>query len=740
MPFLDRAMTNYTCPTRGHNSTIITNAYEGIPQTLILNFIIWCLLLLLFAFLRNRAWDYGRLALVQTEKWTQLFYKSTEEALAVEETSADTSLTSDQGCLWLPNILRINKHRLFERCGPDAANYLSFQRHLIVLMGIISLFSLAVILPVNFQGDIKSEDIYGFGHTTIGNFKSSSNLLWIHVIASICFVPISVLIMRRCSSRIPSVTFISSRTVMVTHISHTHRRVEDIRNYLQVRYPHVNIKEIQMGYKIQNLMKIDKERAHAHEAKMYCINKQRMDLPAQPKGCIICCPWNSVNALQYYMSEEERLTDLVIKEHEKALNNPLGIAFVTVGSAEEAKHMIDTFQPGSVRNWYITKAPSPSDINWENLEISTRNWYIKACSINIILFVVLFFLTTPGIIVNLFLTYTSALDKQLGTLNPIITDFLPVLLILTTSALLPVIVAYSDQWMSYWAKSRQNHATMHKTFILLLFMVLILPSLGLTSLEGLLLSTASNNITIQQECIFLADNGAFFVNYVITSALIGTAMELLRFPELAMYLWRLLLIKSEAEKVSVRKEILSVFPFGVHYTWTLLIFTICTTYSLICPLVTPFGLLYLCLKHVVDKHNIYYVYRPIIMATGEGAQIHASAIKMVRVSFVLLQLALAAFFTLKAGVTESKSLFTYTGAFTTIMVFFYLSPFPSCRRQGSHTAKYQETGEQYIAPVLVSAQNLPDAGENIVITQPDYGSSSINEFGARMPTSGSSVA
>ena len=54
-------------------------------------------------------------------------------------------------------------------------------------------------------------------------------------------------------------------------------------------------------------------------------------------------------------------------------------------------------------------------------------------------------------------------------------------------------------------------------------------------------------------CIFLPDNGAFFVNYVITSAFIGTALELIRFPELFMYALRLALAKSAAERTSVRK-------------------------------------------------------------------------------------------------------------------------------------------------------------------------------------------
>lgn len=42
-------------------------------------------------------------------------------------------------------------------------------------------------------------------------------------------------------------------------------------------------------------------------------------------------------------------------------------------------------------------------------------------------------------------------------------------------------------------------------------------------------------------CVFLPDKGAFFVNYVVTSALIGTSLELIRFPELFMYALRLAL-------------------------------------------------------------------------------------------------------------------------------------------------------------------------------------------------------
>lgn len=57
----------------------------------------------------------------------------------------------------------------------------------------------------------------------------------------------------------------------------------------------------------------------------------------------------------------------------------------------------------------------------------------------------------------------------------------------------------------------------------------------------------------RHRCVFLPDNGAFFVNYVITSSLIGTSMELLRVPALTVYAFRLCVAKSQAERIHVRR-------------------------------------------------------------------------------------------------------------------------------------------------------------------------------------------
>ena len=88
---------------------------------------------------------------------------------------------------------------------------------------------------------------------------------------------------------------------------------------------------------------------------------------------------------------------------------------------------------------------------------------------------------------------------------------------------------------------------------------------------------------------------------MITASLLGCGMELMRFSELLLYTIRLCMARSRAERIYVRKAVLWEYPLGAHYAWVLLVFTMTTVYSLACPLITPFGLLYLLIKHLVSS-------------------------------------------------------------------------------------------------------------------------------------------
>lgn len=99
-----------------------------------------------------------------------------------------------------------------------------------------------------------------------------------------------------------------------------------------------------------------------------------------------------------------------------------------------------------------------------------------------------------------------------------------------------------------------------------------------------------NKRQFRWNCLFPVDNGAFFVIYTLQGAILGNTVELLRIPELCLYVLNNVILRSPAEFETARKKITFEFPFGVSYARFLLIFTITVTYSHACPLIAPCGM------------------------------------------------------------------------------------------------------------------------------------------------------
>lgn len=699
---------------------IITGVYNGIPQTFILNIISWSCLIVLFTVLRRTAWNYGRMALVQRTKsrWTNLFYRGTDgDALVDNPRGAEEPLNIDEGFFtWLPAIFRINREQVLAKCGPDAVHYLSFQRHLITLMFIITLISIGIILPINYQGRNLQPEAGAFAQTTLSNLTGSSYWLWVHTLFSIAFLPLSVLIMRRCTGRKPVPTSLTG-TIMITNIPKADRSEATIRLYFVNNFPNIQIMDLRLAYNINKLTEIQEKRDMVTQARLYSDNYFRKTGKRITVKTSICGP--EVDAIDYYTAEEKTLTDEAMRCRAMVVNDPLGVAFLTLPSYQLAEHVINQF--GLYRGWILSHATNPSDIIWENLSIQPGVWYVKAIVVNFFLFLVLFFLTTPAIIVNLFNTLVAK-PESLSRVAGVLFEFLPTLLLWTMAAVMPAIVAFSDKFLSHWTKSQQNYSIMTKTVSFLLLMTLILPSLGLASAEAFVAWTIHHeNNTMRWDCVFLPDKGALFVNYVITAAFIGTALELIRFPELFLYVWYMLQSKSKAEKNYVKKAILYEFPFGVHYAWSIAIFSITMVYSLACPLISPFGLVYLLFKHVGDKHNLYFAYGPSDMSGVGGGRIHATAVRLIRMSVLLLLVNMAAWAGLRSGF-EARTIILIMASIVALGTFLLLSPFPSCTPPAPLQDESSIHFPAYVAPVLNRPVDHTPQSTNP--STPDYGASS----------------
>jgi len=694
--------------------------YGGIPLNLLTNLIGWVILLVLFVFIRKNALKTMKLAASTTgtaitTHWHSHFFArdnqpSVEVGEAVEETSEEanedeelvtnevednvvvdkaepgSSRRSSQSKK--PKILTFHEKKLLGMMGPDAVQYLRFQKYIIIYILFTTVISLTVILPLNFQGT-QLGNATDFGHTTLANLNPNDEkdayILWIHVAIAFLMFPAAIFLMRRFSIGIKmrDTGLKITRTIVIENIPPLVCNTGQIQDHLRQVYPDFPVHDIQLVYDVAKLMEVSRELSNVVDSRRFSEEYEEMhnkELTIVPLAGARCCSCfclpcvEKVTCIEYFTEKEAELRDKIKIQTEKALNGvKLGMAFVTFKSINHARAVLRDHKPSILdfkykpkqskiamrpEKWRVWYSPPPNDIIWENIS-EKQHWVMaKKVVANLFIFIVAFFLTTPQFVVHQLDPIMNALKNLAGELKPFnqtgnstspdayydirslpawLTDFLPTLAIWSFTALLPVVVAYADRLVGHKTRSGENHAIMKKTFWYLLFMVIVFPTFGFTStkayLEFLFTTSNTTNSELNWECIFLPDSGAFFVNYVITAALIGSGLELIRFPELFWYLIQICLSRSKVETTAIRKAIRYEFQFGEQYARMMLIFAMVVMFSISCPLITPFGCLYFLLKHIVDRHNLAFAYE----RSKINKKVHATAINFVIMSVALLQ-------------------------------------------------------------------------------------------------------
>jgi hypothetical protein len=148
------------------------------------------------------------------------------------------------------------------------------------------------------------------------------------------------------------------------------------------------------------------------------------------------------------------------------------------------------------------------------------------------------------------------------------------------------------------------------------------------------------HLHIRWECVFLPDQGAFFLNNVVSMAMMGAAVTLLNPQEVAYQIW-IWATSLTPEEVSLRTGDSSRFDlwYGEVLVWNLVYFTIILSLAFSCPVIGIPGTLYLILSNCADGYNLARRHYP--TATVEGRKYYLLATTIVLESAVLLQ-----FFTL----------------------------------------------------------------------------------------------
>ena len=296
------------------------------------------------------------------------------------------------------------------------------------------------------------------------------------------------------------------------------------------------------------------------------------------------------DSINFYTEKEADLKNKIEIYKDVVLKHPLGIFFVTFEDQFMAGKFLKDYHLGFIggflrrnftdkgrctdfylcRNlaksssistqiksdmWSVKYATSPSNIIWENVHKYGLSWWLRVFLINIVLFILMIFFTTPSILISKLTSIDSVgnINNEIKKILPdYLAEFLPSLTLRLLAALLPVLVALTALAELHWTRSSRNRSMMIKTFTLLLFMTLILPILGLTSIDAVF-AWFQDKTNFKWRCV--SNNGAFFIKYVTTFGLIGTALDLLRLPDLLLYLVKMVWSRSSVERHGLRKVI-----------------------------------------------------------------------------------------------------------------------------------------------------------------------------------------
>uniref|UniRef100_A0A3B3SQ62 Transmembrane protein 63A n=1 Tax=Paramormyrops kingsleyae TaxID=1676925 RepID=A0A3B3SQ62_9TELE len=359
-----------SCSRATDESAILRDAsFGGIPVVLLLDFIAFVVLLLIFSFIRKKVWDYGRLALVSESNGVSLLMLSAVISL------------SKGFCSWVPFVLRMDKEMIEERCGIDAVHYLSFQRHLIVLLVIICVGSVSVILPGN------QDPHFGMGRTH--TFTLINDLLWLHTLFAVLYLIITVVVLRHHTSQMKD--FHKETAPVLVAFSHSALLPASSSE----AYPTCRVLQVSLCYDVAKLIAHRLQRNLQYYQKILEREGRRESISPHPCGYLCCCRCccEMVDAIDYYSSQESSMKQAEEHLREEVPQRPLGMAFITLETESMATYILRDFnaldcvgdgaagrvtrcgcgrqpQPSSdsaalrVTSWRMSYAPRPSNIYW----------------------------------------------------------------------------------------------------------------------------------------------------------------------------------------------------------------------------------------------------------------------------------------------------------------------------------------------------------------------------------------
>ncbi|KAJ4961739.1 hypothetical protein NE237_021649 [Protea cynaroides] len=302
-------------------------------------------------------------------------------------------------------------------------------------------------------------------------------------------------------------------------------------------------------------------------------------------------------------------------------------------------------------SWTVTEAPEPRQLKWSNLTITFYERRIRESIIYVAVALIIFFYMIPIGLISA-LTTLDNLVKLLPFLKPIVKveviktvleAYLPQLALILFLALLPNLLMMLSKAEGIPSKAHAVRASSGKYFYFTVLNVFIGVTVGGTLFSTFKTIEKNPNIIVSILGTGLPANATFFLTFVALQFFVGYGLELSRLIPLIMYHLKkkyLCITEDELKEAWAPGE----FEYATRVPNDMLIVTIVLCYSVIAPLIIPFGVVYFGLGWLILRNQALKVYVPAYESYGRmWPHMHTRILA----SLIVYQITMVGYFGLK---------------------------------------------------------------------------------------------
>ncbi|KAL8228769.1 hypothetical protein R6Q57_013669 [Mikania cordata] len=593
------------------------------------SFIIFVILMILFAYL-------------STKPGNAVVYYPNRILKGLDPWDGSNSRTRNPFA-WIREAFSSSEQDVVSMSGVDSAVYFVFLSTAFGILLVSGIFMVPILVPLAYtekNPNVKDSDgknaFEVLDKLSMAHLKEESNRLWVSVIACYWVSLVAYTMLWKAYKHVSDIRAAALKStevkpeqyaVLVRDIpssSEGYSRKEQVDEYFKTIYPETfykslvvtENKEVNEIYDELEDCKKKLKRAEIIYADSKKVNPEGVE-PTHKTG-FLGLVGKKVTSIKYYIDKIEELTPKLeaaqkstVTEKQQGAAVVFFTSRVTAAAAGQSAHarMIDT--------WTVMDAPEPRQLLWTNLPKTYYERVIRQNVVYFIVFLTICFYMIPIGVISAFTTLPN-LRKLLPFLKPILDQdairtvlgaYLPQLALIIFLALLPKFLLFLSKAEGIPSESHAERATSGKYFYFSVFNVFIGVTIGGTLFDSLKDIEKHPNSIVGKLATSLPGNASFFITFVALKFFVGYGLELSRIvPLIIFHLKRKYLCKTEDDVKDAWLPGDLGYPTKIPNDMLILTITLC--YSVIAPLILPFGAIYFGLGWLVFRNQVLKVVVP----------------------------------------------------------------------------------------------------------------------------------